>query len=403
MKNPTTLHEWSQNVIFCTCLFFLISVATSCGIGEKIKDAADNLTNIFNSSNIIIDDAVNKLQGDASNFKQILQEAIDKATSQNLKAQLKEILEAGIVTGSTEIRCDLQFTADYLIKRLQALKANLNHTTPVPMSPKVCTNLPPLIDMNLPPNSRNTALITGYFLKEDVSKYKLLLRKTNGSSINATSNLTVSSDFKLIINLGSTGIVLDQFSDKLILYWNNDLVTEIPIVQKLPEKCELRERELTELPKMVLYPQRMVCPWNQRSGDLEFWGHGPCTIGDVNIFTKNNGTELWARTLIKMWECPDDLSLISYDYSYGEASQEVKLITIDTGWRIKTIKSGISTSFQNIDKSGNQTEKFSGAGPVLNYLVQGDLDGNDLGNSRVEITFAVVSVTLEKIGDCIPN
>jgi len=40
---------------------------------------------------------------------------------------------------------------------------------------------------------------------------------------------------------------------------------------------------------------------------------------------------------------------------------------------------------------------------VLNYLIQGDTDGDDLGSSRIEITFKSIKVTLEEIGDCIRN
>jgi hypothetical protein len=387
-------------------LVFLLVNFNACKIGglvDKAKDAIDVFTNIGNNTNVILDETLNKLNGNVSNFQSILQESIGKVNSQTIKAQLQDILDKGIVTASTEIRCDIQFTGDYIISRIQALKASLNNTTPVALRPRVCTNLPSVIDMNLPANNRNTVMVTGYFLNQDASKYKLVLRKTNGSTSNQTSKLSTSSDFKLIINLGNNGIVLDQTSDKLILSWDNIVVTEIPITQRLPEPCRLIERVLTNLPRMVLYPELINCPANNKRGDKEFYGNGPCTTGSVTIFTRNNSTELWATSTVTMWECPDDLGLVKSDYTYAVKTKEVKLITVDAGWRIKRIKGATNDNFQNIDRVGDITEVVPGGGPVLNYNIHGDTGGSDIGASRVEISFAGVSVTLEELGDCIRN
>jgi hypothetical protein len=144
-------------------------------------------------------------------------------------------------------------------------------------------------------------------------------------------------------------------------------------------------------------------PWKDKLGDLEFAGNGPCTRGTVSIFTRDNGKELWARGFVRMWECPDDYSQIKSDYTYGDKQQEIKLVDADLGWRIKMIKETTNASFQNIDKDANTTENISGSGPVSNYKILGDASGNDLGSSRVEISFKSIKVTLEELGDCIQN
>ncbi len=290
-----------------------------------------------------------------------------------------------------------------MIKRIKAIKANVNNTTVPIEEPKICTLIPALIEMKLPANQRNSVMITGYFLKEDFSKYRLYLEQRNGQRLDKTNSLTVSSDFKLIINLGSSGITLDNNSNKLVLVWSNNVVTEIPVVQKQLEPCKIWEKTLTGLPQMVIYPEHKPLPWNGNKGDIEFDGHGPCTTGSISIFTRNNNTELWARASIQMWECPDNLGYSQSDYTYGDKTMELKLATVDTGWRIKLIKESMNDSFQNIDRQADRTESFSGSGPVSSYLIQGDMGGDDLGSSRIEVTFKSIKVTLEELGECIRN
>ena len=256
--------------------------------------------------------------------------------------------------------------------------------------------------MNRPANQRNLITLTGYFLNEDFRKYKLFLFNQNGSSSNRTSSLSASTDFKLLVNLGSSGITLNENSAKLVLKWNNIIISEIPVLQRQPEPCRVREREFTGLPTMVLYPEHKKDPRiDKPKGDKEFQGHGPCTTGNVSIFTRNNETELWARAFVRMWECPDDLTKMRYDFTYGDKTLEMKLVTADAGWRIKMIKETTHVYFQNIDRNADRTETISGSGPVLRYLIQGDTSGDDLGSSRVEITFKPIKVTLEEVGDCI--
>jgi hypothetical protein len=403
MKRSDVNLFFRKSTIWFICTFFLISIS-SCEILNKLLNVGSAIVGTLNNVNVVLDNTTNNLNANASNYANIMQEAIDKIRDQNIKAQLQEVLSNAIVTASGEIRCDIQFTADYLIKSIQAIKAGYNHQ-PIPATePKLCTVLPSVVDMNLNPNQRNLIQVTGYFLNSDFSKYKLLHYSSSGAVTNQTSSLSANTDFKLQINLGSSGTILNQNSSKLVLVWDDDIVSEIPVVQRVPVACELRERELVNLPKMMLYPEQKKDPRiSKDEGDKEFDGNGPCTTGSVSLYTKNNGTELWARVFVRMWECPNDLNKSHSDYSYGDKSLEMKLISADFGWRIKRIKQTTYESFQNIDRVCDDTENFAGSGVVAQYLILGDTGGNDLGSSYVQVTFRPVKVTLEKIGDCISN
>ena len=403
MKNSYS-RERKSGILYAFLLTIMLIGISDCAVIKKVADEfGDILTDVGNNTNQILDQAMNNLNGNAENYGQIMQEAIDKIDDQNIKAQLQDAMDNAIVTASTEIKCDIQFTGDYLVKRIRAIKAELNGTPLPALDARICTVIPSIIDMNRPANQRNSVMVTGYFLKEDFNKYKLYSYTNTGSRSNQTSSLSASSDFKLIINLGSNGITLNDRNTKLVLLWDNIIVTEIPVVQRQPEPCQIRERTFTGLPKLVIYPDHKKNPWNNKKGDKEFQGHGPCTTGSVSIFTRNNGTELWARATVRMWECPDDLSKIREDYTYGDKQMEIKLANADSGWRIKTIKEATNDQFQNIDRNADRTEEFSGSGPVSKYLIQGDTSGDDLGSSRIEITFKSIKVTLQEIGDCINN
>jgi len=379
----------------------LIMGISSCDVAKQIGDV---LTNLGNDTNQTLNQAINDLNGNAENYGNIMQEAIDQIDDQNIKNQLQNALDNAnqiVVTASTEIRCNIQFTADYLVKKIKEIKAQFNNSPLPKEEPQVCTILPSIIDMNRPANQRNTIMVTGYFLNEDFSRYKLYHYTTSGARSNKTSSLSVSSDFKLVINLGSSGITLNDNSSKLVLMSGNNILSEIQVVQRQPEPCKIREKTLTGLPKLVVYPVHKTNIWQNKKGDKEFNGNGPCTTGWVSIFTRNNGKELWARAFVRMWECPDDLSKSRKDYTYGDKQKEIKLADAPSGWRIKNIRESKNDRFQNIDRNDDRTESISGGGPVSKYLIQGDLSGDDLGSSRVEITFKSLKVTLEELGDCI--
>jgi len=104
-----------------------------------------------------------------------------------------------------------------------------------------------------------------------------------------------------------------------------------------------------------------------------------------------------------MWECPNDLELIQHDYTYGDGYKTIKLYETEPGWRIKSINEEDTSTFQNIDQKHDRTDPVDGTGPVSEYLIEGDTSGDDLGSSYVRASFKELKITLEEVGDCIPN
>lgn len=425
MKNQMVRSLTSKNfhtALNLLILTVLITCLSGCGFFNRINNSLDNAVQV-------LDKATNKLNANAGNFTSIMQEAIDKISDNDIKNQLQDALDNAIVTTSTEVRCDIQFTGDYLKKQLKIIKARLTHSTIPASFPVTCNVTPTSIDMNRPPNNRNQVSITGYFLNENFSAYQLWLYSagtsgapgsglpgapgasgSNGApktgrtlaKTNVTRHLSLSTDFKLIINLGNNGIRLNEKSNKLRLLWNGKLVTEILMIQPVKEPCQLREYTLTDLPKMPLVPKHKAYGSNPK-GNKEFSGNGPCVSGSTQIYTKKNGRELWAWSFVQMWECRDNFDNFNYDYTYGSIERNIKLKTVDNGWYIKTIKDATTDNMRYIDESSSRNDNIAGSGPVANYFIIGDTPGDDLGSSRVDITFKPIAVTLEKLSDCIRN
>jgi hypothetical protein len=387
------------NILAYTICFIIVLVFDSC---KQLQEFVDTLNNQGNNINATLDQAMGDLNANAANYEQIMREAIDKINSQTIKAQLQDALNGAIVTAGIEYKCSLSFTADYLIKRIRDIKSTLNNVTPPIENPVVCTLLPDYIDMNLPVNVRNKTEITGYFLNQYFNGYKLYHYYKNGSKNNVTQFINAISDFKLFINLGSNGVVLTTESDKLVLEWNGNIITTISIVQKTIEPCQLRDNTLQNLPAMTITPVHETVGCNNGAkGDREFNGNGPCTTGWVNIFTANDGTEIWAEGKVEMWECPDDYNLCRSDYTSGVGYAKIKLTNVEAGWRVIQINDATHDWFQNIDRICDQSESVAGSGPVSSYLIFGDYNGDDIGSSHVVVYFKNIKVTLEKIGDCI--
>jgi hypothetical protein len=309
-----------------------------------------------------------------------------------------------IILASGEIKCSLKFAVDYLLRIISTIRSQLLEEEVPAAKPEVCTVLPSEIDMGLNSKNRDLITISGYSLDDDFDGYALFHVKTDGTKKDETTKLSRSTEFKLTINLGSNGIILNEDSEKLTLYWNDELITEIPVIHPQIQPCKIIERTLTGLPNMVIEPRHKKDPWtNAPIGDTEFAGNGPCTFGYVQLYLEKQGTELWAYGFVRMWECPDDLSKISGDYTYGDESERMKLATMDHGWRIKSIKDPTKDEFRNIDQIHDREERISGSGPVRSYIIYGDTSGNDLGKSKVVISFKSIKVTLEEIGNCKPN
>jgi len=75
---------------------------------------------------------------------------------------------------------------------------------------------------------------------------------------------------------------------------------------------------------------------------------------------------------------------------------------VEDGFKIKRINITTNDDLAYIDY-GTGIETRPGGGPVSQYRILGDTDGDDVGESWLEVSFRSINVTLIEIGDCIQN
>jgi len=369
----------------------------------------DDVLNKTNAVIFLIDRTINQLGGEVTNFNQIMDDAVDqiRLLDDVVANQIKNAQDAAnnfVASSSAEIRCSFAFTIDFLVQKLENIKTSLKGEEAPALEPKICTATPEIVDMNRPPNDRNNVSISGYFFKDSPEKLVLYRVNQGGSMVNYTSKLSISSDYKVIINLGQNGIPLSSDTEKLQLTWNGMIISEIPVIQAIPEPCFQKQRTITNISSVKMTPQYGPNFFNGKEGNRNFRGKGPCTFIRVKLFTSNGGRALYANIFVRMYECPDKMEFTQWDYTYGEQTKIVKLADADPGFRIKSISTSSWATIENVDKEKNRTELISGEGPVRTVLIQGDVSGNDLtGPSYVDINFNNISVVYEEIGNCVPN
>jgi len=396
---------------FTLLFILLLSTFSSC---KKVTEVVDEVENILiegqqsiQDIEAILNEASSNISANVSNFESILDGAVDKITDDtyaNVRDDLRDATANAVSLLGEEFRCNVQYVGDYLKKQLTKIKYIVKKGDAPPAEPGICQVNPNAIERGRPANSIDIITLSGYFFDEDFENFELWLDIGN-EIIGVTKHLHLTSNFRLTINLGSNGITLNEQSQKLILMWGGRVYSEIPIIQPTPEPCNLKERTITGFSKQVLVPEHKADPLiDKPKGDKSFAGNGPCVYGWVRIFTKNYGTELWVRSFISMWECPDDFNQAKYDYTYGDVLIERLLKVADTGYYFKKIKDNTFDELWYIDNNNSIHEIIAGGGPVLNYKIVGDTEGSDLGESRVEITFKPLDVTLEEyVNDCVPN
>lgn len=352
-----------------------------------------------NQAETVLENAIERLDAQASNWRQILESTLDELpdTQQSIKADVSLLMHDAVGLVGVEARCEATFVPNLIKAELQnILAAAKGKRKPVP-KPMLCFVNPPVVDLNLRPNQRNVIKIYGYFFQRQRKKLTLEHRRSSGNPIDASRHINVSTDFQLIIDVGKSGAKVDDSSRKLVLKYKGKKMSEIDVVAKELRACKSRVREVVLSP-MRLVPKHKTNPRNNKRGDGEFNGNGPCISAEAKLYTKND-REIWVAAKVEAWECADDFKKLKWDYTYGAVSNDDMQFASDPGWRIRSIVSPASSELEFIDKD-EQHNRVNGQGAVLSWLVVGDTKGNDLGTTAVTINFASVRIEEEQDGDC---
>lgn len=359
----------------------LIICFASCG--KFITSMDDATTKAVNA----IDGAISNLSFESSEWRFVLTEALDNIPDEIksiINNDIQNLITESIAVAGIEVRCNVDFFRARMRQDLQNLKRKILKQTLIVGDAEICQTSPPLIDMNLVANNRNSILITGYDLRNKGIKLYLLAR---GQTIDYSSKLSKNSNYQMTINLGGTGIPLNTNSSKILIKYKNNIISEIPIIQKVPEICKSKPH-YTKSKKHTLLPVRI-------RGDNEFDGNGPHITCSVSVKLSADKKKLLAEMYMIAKETQSN-------WSTAEKRETITLYTVSDGWIIEKINSNPQTSSYTYTDRDHSIDTYNiGHGPVKRMVFVGDVGGDDIGKTQVEILFRPVSLQLKENKDCV--
>jgi len=249
---------------------------------------------------------------------------------------------------------------------------------------EICQIVPSVIDLNLSPNDRNSITFTGYDLRN--TDVRLFLR-SGGSQIDHTSKLHKTSNYQLTANLGGNGIPLNSGSDQIILKYKGNILSEIPVIQVAPEICDSKAAR-TEPKSHTLVP-------TLTRGDREFDGNGPYVTSWVKLKLSQDKKNLRAEMYMEAKETRSD-------WSTAKKTQTITLYNAPNNWVIEKITTNPMSIHRNYLDDDHALDTYNiGGGPVEKMVFTGDLSGDDIGRTQVEISFRPINLQLRENKDCV--
>jgi hypothetical protein len=371
--------------LFQSVLFLIVISTTFFGCSGCFDNITRTATDITNQISQQLDKSISELSAQSANWQEILNNTIKnlpEETSDLIRGDINNLLQRTVAAAGSEIRCDADFFRIRVQQGLQHIKNKLLNLPSDPLEPHFCSDVPTAIDMSLDPNSRNKLEFFGY----DFDKTKQEVYLVSGStSVNVSQFLDQTTHFHLILNLGSNGVRLDKNSQRIVLKWNNQEVSSIPVIQPLPEICETEFKEIAFATSFI--------PPKSGTGDNEFDGHGPNIICRVNLI--NYHDRVAARIYMSARETKSDFTSVAGTF-------ETDIYFADPGKTIEKIVSSTDATWNYID-TNVETDLFNGNGCVKSFKFLGDTPGDDVGETNVSVVFNNIRLQLKEAGNCVSS
>jgi hypothetical protein len=187
--------------------------------------------------------AIDALDRQSTAWQQTLKDLEGKLTADvqsTMKNEVDQVLQRGIAATGTEFRCDSDFIANRVRAQIKALLprwvARRDHKPEPPpgvLPPQFCQVNPLFVDIRIDPSRRNVLAIYGYDLdvKEPNGRLTLALVDRDQTEQDVTNYATITTHYQMSINIAKNGVPFKPTSDKLVLRWNSQLLSTVPITR----------------------------------------------------------------------------------------------------------------------------------------------------------------------------
>lgn len=265
-------------------------------------------------------------------------------------------------------------------------------TGPQPLEasvPVVCSAVPNAIDLNLDPTRRNLVTIGGYNF-DTVPAIQVFL--VNGTQvIDETPNLHRTTHYEVTLNTGTNGIQVSSTSQKIVLKWKGQEISDIPVILSIPN-CKTM---------MVSVPQQQVTiipPLTH--GDRDFGGHGPHVI--LNVFPSYSFAKASAIIDVTFVETNGNDTIAEGCGSNLPPNCGYPIYTPPTGFKIQSISDEVTTNWDYVHSLDNHVDTFApGIGWVGQLQFSGFEGVNAVGSTaQALITFKELHVQIVQASGC---
>ncbi len=347
-------------VAVSVCCVAATLFATACDLG--LGGFVDPVNRAVNQ----IDVAVNTLQTDSSRWELIVRDLINDLPQQenDIKADIDEVLQRGIGAATVSVIATADFMSRRMTEGLLRARAKLTGETYIEQPPAFIMFTPDKIEMARVPSQLNSITIYGYdFDRKDPQGNKLKLMLLNGGTlVDVTQALSLPTHYQGLFNLGSNGVQLTNQSNQLILFWNNNPISTLAVIQ--PPPPQPRDIDVG-LANISFIPPKT-------HGDAEFDGNGPVVNLETVIAIANN--MVVAEIYMKAYEPGGD-------HTTAEGWSDFKVVYIPPpGTRIQAIVSAQHSEASYVDSNHSQDVVTMGDFDLVRtYTCVGDTDGDEAG------------------------
>jgi hypothetical protein len=208
--------------MLCLAIVVTVLVFTSACDPVGIQAAADR-----------IGQAIDELSQDFSQFQVTLtklEQDLVKSGQSLIANEVTQLLQRGVGTGGSEIRCDADFLGHRMQEGLQRIKDALLRKPPQPLRQFFCQVVPTTINLALSPDRRPELDFFGFNL--DSGRATVFVKETNGNQRtvqNPQSIIATPTPYLMTVNLSPVnGLALGPNDQQIVVVLNPGLPSQDP-------------------------------------------------------------------------------------------------------------------------------------------------------------------------------
>ena len=363
-------------------LSFFSFLPLSCNISDKIEA---ELTVIREQAVVSLNDGINTLQNQSSDWKSVLKDLeskIDKRVQDVLTYNIPYITNLASQRVLSSVLCVKESVKDEVLYYLQVARAELvtGILPPLP-HPKICATSLLTIDLNAPRNIRNQVVFTGYSINTKDSIHAVL--------INGTTKLDIPLSKLGYPDISNITVSLTDYSDAALtsythlqLMFNKEVISSIGIDKKvidppLIETVSTAQREIVWIPPHTY-------------GDRDFNANGPRMVS--HVYLKQDGYKVYAQVYLYAQETKSDWTTAT------GTSNWIEIYSVKSGYRINKILEPSDylniLRTNNADYIDNSIEDYTIETVVGRAILVGDTKGDEAGD-KTKITLNLKSFDIE--------